>query len=550
MKIKILTPTTVNKIAAGEVIERPLSVVKELVENSLDAKPSSISITLERGGRNFISVTDDGMGINQEDLALAFIRHATSKLLEEDLRNINYLGFRGEALAAILTAAKVQVKSRIKGGSSAYGLAFDEGFFYDKDPEIVSFGEGTKFEVRDLFGFMPNKLRFLKSEQAEIIAINNMIEAFALCYPNLSFSLIHNQKNIINFTKETNLEERLYTIMGSDFFENSIFFDSSNEGGRIFGYLSLPNYNRSKRNKKITFVNKRLIQDSFLQKLIATAYGNSLPEGLSPSLVLFLEVPNKNLEVNIHPNKKAVAFEKENLIRDLVISSIRNSIESSKSSKKSSNKLTELLQPTLPFDLLSDKELPQNNNLKKGDLGLAQFQIDNKYIVSQKDNSIIIIDQHAAHERIVLENMKKNKVIKEKLLSPIEMLFQELELNLLLTFQEELDQMGIEITKKDNKLIISSLPLITGDLDLAALFQDLLLNPDDFKKIILEKQNKVLGKISCYSSIRAGRKLTLEEMNKILRLIENTSFGSSCIHGRPSYFELRLDQLNRIFERR
>jgi DNA mismatch repair protein MutL len=548
MKIKILTPATVNKIAAGEVIDRPLSVLKELVENSLDAEATTINIQFERGGRNLISVADDGQGIIKEDLNLAFMRHATSKLPEEDLSNIQSLGFRGEALASIVAAAKVKVKSRVRGAQDAYGLAFEEGFLHDKEPALIAYGEGTKVEVWDLFAFMPNKLRFLKSEQAELLSAIQMIEALSLAYPQTSFDFVNKNKNLLDFRQAESLEERIEKVMGQDFMENAIFFEEEKEVGKIFGYLSIPSYNRKKANKSIIFVNKRLVKDPFLQKIIRAAYQNSLPDTLLPSAVIFIEVPSNSLEVNVHPTKSLVLFEKENLMRDLVIHAIRGGLESSKTSSNFTEKFLQAFQPHLPFDFLSDQAVPKNNKLQRGELGLAQFQLDNKYIFAANNDTIIIVDQHAAHERIVLENMKNNKVLSEKLLIPLEFNFSYEEIEVLLTLRQSLLELGIEISSQDNKLLVLSYPLLLGGLDLEAFFYDLILDHDDL--ISNNKVSKIFAKLSCYSSIRAGKKLNQEEMNALLRLIEETNLGSHCLHGRPTYLEIKLHQLDKIFERR
>jgi DNA mismatch repair protein MutL len=548
MKIKILTPATVNKIAAGEVIDRPLSVLKELVENSLDAEATNITIQFERGGRNLISVADDGQGIIQEDLNLAFMRHATSKLPEEDLSSIKSLGFRGEALASILAAAKVKIKSRVRGGQDAYGLTFEEGFLHDKEPELIAYGDGTKVEVWDLFSFMPNKLRFLKSEQAELLSAIQMIEALSLAYPETSFTFFNKNKPLLDFRQEESLEERIEKVMGQDFMENAIFFEEEKEIGKIFGYLSIPSYNRKKANKSIIFVNKRLVKDPFLQKIIRAAYQNSLPDTLLPSSVIFIEVPSKSLEVNVHPTKSLVLFEKESLIRDLVIHSMRKGLEASKTSNNITENFLQAFQPLLPFDFLSDQSVSNNNKLQRGYLGLAQFQLDNKYIFAANNDTIIIVDQHAAHERIVLENMKKNKVLSEKLLIPLEFNFSYEEIEVLLTLQQPLLELGIEISSQDNKLLVLSYPLLLGGFDLEAFFYDLILDHDDL--VFNNKISKIFAKLSCYSSIRAGKKLNQEEMNALLRLIEETNLGSHCLHGRPTYVEIKLNQLDRIFERR
>ena len=344
MTIKILNATTINKIAAGEVVDRPLSVVKELVENAIDAKATKIIINLKKGGRSLISVTDNGVGIPKDELCLALTRHATSKLNEDDFTNILFMGFRGEALASIATAARIKITSCIQDAEHGWSISIDDGpkimneALVIANPQPAKHQRGTTVEVFDLFCFMPNRIRFLKSEQFEIATCVEMLHGLAIANENIAIQLIHDDKEIFEVGKKINedndLENRIHEIFNNSFMENAIFFDTNQEhdNTRLYGYVSVPTHSRNKANKLFTFVNKRLIKDNFLNKIIRAAYFNTIPHDYHPAIVLFIEIHPKSVDVNVHPSKAEVRFSDEKLIRGLIIQSIRDAIAKAKTS--------------------------------------------------------------------------------------------------------------------------------------------------------------------------------------------------------------------------
>jgi DNA mismatch repair protein MutL len=575
MKIHLLSPLTISKIATGEVIDRPLSVVKELLENAIDANATEININMQRGGRSLIYVSDNGTGIDGDDLLLAVTRHATSKIKEDDISNILHMGFRGEALASIATAGRLHLTTRTANSDQGLNIKLDDGII---NPTSVTINPaphniGTTVEVKDLFCFMPNRLRFLKSEISEIVACTELINSLAIVHHNIKFTLTHNNKSILEILDGHDLESRISGVLGSEFIDNTVHFDTGEHYNeihriRLHGYISIPTNNRTIKNKILTFVNKRLIKDSFLNKLVRVAYFNTLPEGISPTVVLFLEMPHKCVDVNIHPHKSEVRFSDERIIRDIIINSIRDSIRKVKTTSTIPQKIIQktvenTLQPApLPFDILNDcqiqtvaytSKIPNIKSSKKfseGFLGTPKFQIGDKYIVAENINGLILVDQHAAHERIVLESINKDKLIVQNLIMPLTCNFGCIQNTLLMSISEDLKIIGITLSSNGGtKILVHSIPLLPGNIDINDLLQDIISDIDGYLEIFKSHQDKFLTKVACYSSIRAGRKLNIVEMEELLRLIEKTDFGSQCIHGRPTYIELSTQSLDKLFER-
>lgn len=559
MKIQLLSEQTINKIATGEIIDRPLSVVKELVENAIDAGATHCSINLERGGRTLISVSDNGCGISKDDLQLAITRYATSKLPDENISNIQYMGFRGEALAAIATAGKLKISTKTCESSNAFMMDLSNGASQIKP---ISHRQGTTVEVQDLFCFMPNRIRFLKPESSEVVACKNLIGALALGNPQIKFQFIHNQKEILN-GRDNILDE----LLGEDFLQNAIPFDTGEYYKDIIrlklnGYLSIPTYNRSTRNKIFTFVNKRFIRDNFINQLIRQAYFNTLPAGINPSIILFIELPTECIDVNIHPNKSEVRFSDERLISNAIINSIRDRIKDARSisinriENKSIDNRHNIAYMNLPLELrdieseieINDIHRIKNSN-NKVQLGQAVLQIADKYVIARKNNSIILVDQHAAHERIVLETIKDMDFKVQDFLVQLEYDFGDTENALLISMSSKLRSIGIKITLNNNKILIHSAPAIPGHLDIITLLKDIIENEVVWEEIFKNHLDDILKKIACYSSVRAGKKLTQPEMQSLLSLIETTEFSSQCIHGRPTYLELDITTIDRLFER-
>jgi DNA mismatch repair protein MutL len=561
VRIQLLSEQTINKIATGEIIDRPLSAVKELVENAIDAGATECCINLERGGRTLISVSDNGHGISQDNLELAITRYATSKLPDENISNIQYMGFRGEALAAIATAGKLKITTKRQGSTDAWMIDLGNGV-NKIEIKPISHRQGTTVEVTDLFCFMPNRVRFLKPESSEVVACKNLIGALALGNPEIKFQFIHNQNEILN-SRDNILDE----LLGEDFLRNAIPFDIDNDYRdsmqiKLNGYVSIPTYNRSVRNKIFTFVNKRFVRDNFINQLIRQAYFNTLPPGLNPSIILFIELPPHCIDVNIHPNKSEVRFSDERLISNAVINSIRNTIKNARTANinrvmnKPMHIRNNITHTNLPLELRDiqsevgaqpiDTASYGNNNVQ---LGQAILQIADKYVIAQKNNSLIFVDQHAAHERIVLEQMKRIEFKVANFLLQIEYDFGPAENALIMSMSSNLQSIGIKVTLNNNKILVHSAPAIPGNLDIITLLKDIIENCVVWEEVFKNHLDEILKKVACYSSVRAGRKLTQSEMQNLLFLIETTPFSSQCIHGRPTYLELDIKTIDKLFER-
>ncbi|CAL7960521.1 DNA mismatch repair protein MutL [Alphaproteobacteria bacterium] len=633
MKIRVLSERAINKIAAGEVIERPLSVVKELVENAIDADACDIQVKLIKGGRTLVSVQDNGVGISYDDLPLTVHRHATSKLLGENLDDIHYLGFRGEALASIAAVAKLKIISRVENSEHAWEMSVNDPISmpetrYSTVLVPASHSVGTTIEVCDLFCFTPNRLRFLRSENYENSVCIDLMQRIALAFPDVGFKLINNGKVIFDYQKvkkdanairafKGSLRHRTKEILGSEFMENAIYIEEAASGVKVYGYAAVPTYNRSKNNNMFCFVNKRMIKDTFLNSTIRAAYLNVLPGGYYPAVVLFVDVDAMLVDVNVHPTKIQVRFSDEKAVGEIVIRAIKDAISKATVSTKfgaqflgkvkesvSNDMIKERLQDRQHLlnitgstklaeksvssfknhqNLLSDEQssVEGNNdledarqqqnfhhhpinftNIKNGDssqicpesLGKAVCQIGLRYIIAETEDAIIILDQHAAHERLVLQKMKASimdkNVVKQTLLLPEIIMLSIAEVESLLVIQCELAKLGLCIGKGENReIVVHSVPAILGNLDLKGLFTNILANLEIYQHITADKIDKICSEVACHSSIRGKRKLSLMEMDSLLREVEDTEFSSQCNHGRPTYIRIPLTYMDKLFER-
>lgn len=607
MPIKILSDILISRIAAGEVIERPASVIKELVENSIDAKATSIQIKIEAGGQNLIMVKDNGIGIEKSELELAITRHATSKITSNNLLNINSLGFRGEGLASIASIAKLTLNSKYHQADQAYKITSLGG--KKQAITLSNLAEGTIVEIRDLFFATPARLKFLKSENTENNHIIALLKKIALCNPNIAFKLIIGAKEYFSY-KKNNLSDRIKEIMGTEFISNSVYFEHELDAYKFKSYASIPTFNRANNNFQHIFINNRPVQDKIILNAIKISYQDFLESNRYPILVLFLNLPAHEIDVNVHPCKSEIRFRDAQKIRNFVISSLKQALK--KAEFKSS---TENQQKTIAY-FQKNQEKPQNitNNLKeyfsynnqtKPDysysnqslnnnisnatnlqqenlafasneqapasidrssefqleyisfpLGSAIAQLHKTYIISQTENGLIIIDQHAAHERLIYEELKNklaNKNVKTQthLFSEIVEL-EELQLTEILEQQEELAKYGVIIEKLGNNgLIIKETPEIFKEINIKNFIKDLADNISQFGKALnlLDKITEIYGNHACHNAIRAGRILNIAEMNKILRDMEKTPYSGQCNHGRPTYIELTKSDLENLFHR-
>ena len=615
MPIRILPDNLINQIAAGEVIERPASAVKELVENAIDAGATSIEITLVDGGKSLIVVNDNGKGMSKEDLALSIERHATSKLPDNDLFNINFLGFRGEALPSIASVAKLTITSRRKDDDSAWKISVAGGDVTPVAP--VAANCGTKVEVRDLFYATPARLKFLKTGAGETAHCVDIINHIALANPNISFYLYDDKKKRISFNAggedlaKARLE-RINEIMGEDFASNSIAINSSRDGVSVSGFISLPTFNKANSLSQFMFVNNRPVRDKTLLGALKAAYQGVLEIGRYPVCALFFEVNPQLVDVNVHPTKAEVRFFDGNSIRGLMISAIRNALAKGAAQTAQTDELVQMLNNSvsqksegieffhdsvsLPSTIMPSRPLsvrPQSRRLSTssarrsspspidimpqfsnnisvraeeavddceqnvGILGAAKAQIHNTYIVSQTEDSMIIVDQHAAHERIVMEKFKELMAKKEK--APTQMLLipEVVDLSLseksaIMENAKQLAEFGLIIEEFGAQgIIIREVPALIANCDVKSLIHDLSEQISEWGKdsALEEKINSFCATMACHGSVRAGRSLNLAEMNKLLRDMENTPNSGQCNHGRPTYFELKIKDIDKLFHR-
>ncbi|MDN5248391.1 MAG: DNA mismatch repair endonuclease MutL [Wolbachia endosymbiont of Tyrophagus putrescentiae] len=607
MSIILLDAKTINRIAAGEVIERPASVVKELVENAIDAKSTAIEIKIESGGRNLISVIDDGGGIEKDDIELAFMRHATSKLSDSDLIEIKHLGFRGEALPSIAAVSRIKLSSKVKEATEAWSVNYAGG---EKIEALTPYplAYGTQIEVRDLFFATPNRLKFLKTERAETQHIVDIINNLAMINYGISFTLASGNKKILDYKAQSSLFGRLCEVE-KEFQNNSLEVYEEEDGIKLTGYICKPTVNRGKSSMIYTFVNKRPIKDNLLVGAIRYAYHDLIPSDRYPFAVLSLEIPYDQVDVNVHPNKSEVRFQDKRCIyeivtrglikalsrriekqeedklqrieakeedRDLFGSSTRKNEELKESNrnqkfyeKKPSAFENELMRkfnsPNLETKNLHNnftiekkeqaKPLSQIELVQDHPLGFARCQVYNTYIIAENKDKLVIVDQHAAHERLVYEYLKhKSEIKKQKLLIPemIEIKNQA-GIEMIENYKDKLSEMGfnIEITS-ESTVMIKEIPAILENANIKEIIIDVaerLIEMEDTLPIE-DKINKILATIACYGSIRAGRGMKLEEMNELLRQMEETPYSGQCNHGRPTYVEMKLSDIEKWFERK
>ena len=590
MKLRRLPEEIVNRIAAGEVVERPASAVKELVENAIDAGATRIGIAIGGGGRELISVSDNGKGMTPEELALCIERHATSKLDDNDLFNISSLGFRGEALPSIGSVSRLTITSRTADAKDgAWMIAVTGGAISPPQPAAGS--AGTIAEVRDLFYATPARLKFLKSEQAEQGAITDMVKRLAMAHPQISFSLTHNGRCTLDLSGEQGdlphaRTARLHAIMGRDFGENSIAVDALREGIHLTGRAGLPTYHRGTAQMQYLFVNGRPVRDKLLHGAVRGAYQDFLARDRHPVVALFLTIDPHQVDVNVHPAKAEVRFRDSAIIRGLIVSALRHALagaghRSSTAisaaalgamrpgglplSRPSYGQIEAAMQFQAPglisgFSEPSARfEMPDFSQQPVTDypLGVARGQLHNTYIIAQTGSGIVIVDQHAAHERLVLERMKQHlqngRAPGQMLLLPEVLEMDEDAVAALAERAGELAAFGLVLEPfGPGAVMVRETPALLGECDIAGLLHDLA---DDIAEwgatySLKERLEDVCASMACHGSVRAGRQLTGSEMNALLREMEVTPHSGQCNHGRPTYVELKLADIEKLFGRR
>ncbi len=595
--IRRLPPQTVNRIAAGEVVERPASVVKELVENALDAGAQSIDISIEEGGKARILVADDGQGMSRDELALSVERHATSKLAPAedgswDLLAINTMGFRGEALPSIGSVARLSLTTQ-RTGEDAWVLKLDGGQQSPPEPAPPLGLSGTRIDVRDLFFFVPARLKFLKTERAESMAIGDVVKRLAMARPDVAFTLTSNGRTSLRLIARGNDPParlaRLDDILGKDFAQNAIAIDQEREGVQVTGFAGLPTYHQGSARHQYLFVNGRPVRDKLLHGAVRGAYSDFLARDRHPALALFVDLDPHKVDVNVHPAKAEVRFADPGLVRGLIVGALRHGLANAGHRASTTTAGFALgkaqaegahVQSTVPwprqnaprssfaenqrfadFDAPSaHHEMPENTVIEETQhlpLGAARAQVHETYIVTQTEDGIVIVDQHAAHERLVYEDMKKalsaSGVVAQALLVPEIVELDEASAERVLARAGEFAELGLSIEAFGSGAVaVRETPALLGNVDAQRLVRDLAddLAQYDTALSLKERLEEVCSTMACHGSVRAGRRLNATEMNALLRQMEATPHSGQCNHGRPTYVELKLKDIEKLFGRR
>jgi DNA mismatch repair protein MutL len=597
--IRILPPTLVNRIAAGEVIERPASALKELVENAIDAGATRIDIRIEQAGKNRIVVQDNGKGMSKEELALCVARHATSKLPGDDLLDIQFLGFRGEALPSIGSVSRMRIESRTASAEHGWGIRIEGGDVGATLPSSIA--SGTRVEVSDLFYATPARLKFLKSDRTEIASALDIASRLAMAHPHIAFTLISDEKTLLNVESGQGdlLDSRLHrlrALMGNGFAENALPLDATRETIRLTGFAALPTYNRGTSAEQYLFVGGRPVRDRMLLGIVRAAYQDVLAHDRHPVVVLFLELPSSDVDVNVHPAKAEVRFRDNQLLRGLMIGAIKHALADAgfrASSSVSAQALehfavphgappqyayampqhgfqeapmrsfqplgqtqTALLDPAPPLARPA-QETTTAQDYTLYPLGAARCQLHQTYIVAETVDGLVVVDQHAAHERLVHETIKaslaQNGIARQKLLIPEVVAIGDAATEALLARSEELLAFGLAIEGFGHgTVMVREIPAMLGGLDVAGLVRELADNIGEFGEALALKDRieKLSGTIACHGSVRAGRSLNVAEMNALLRQMERTPNSGQCNHGRPTYIELKRKDIEKLFGRR
>ena len=577
-KIRVLPNYIIDSIAAGEVIERPYSIVKELLENSVDAKSKNIEIHVDNGEEFKITITDDGIGIQEEDLQLCVQRHATSKISNNDLSRVQTLGFRGEALYAIASVSRLEIISKTLDMDSARTIIVEENKVSDIKPAKGK--NGTHIIVKNLFKNFPVRKKFLSNDRAENYYVREVIKSIAVSHPEISFNYYENTKPkliLSNRVKNKIFQNRVLEILGRDFLASALYLEEHKDFLSIKGYISIPTYNKTSWKDSVIIINNRVIKDRKILGLIKAAYSGLLAGNRFPVVLLNLKCPYEDVDVNVHPRKSEVGLIDRKKVNSFLIKKIRDRLEnaglinSGVYEKKLINKFSsqENKQNTEPINFISNNSLDitdeNNTQIKKNiennhshaqhRLGYAVGQINNMFIIAQTKNKIVIVDQHAAHERIVLEKLKssflENNIDRQVLLIP-EILELEGDIKVFLDNKEKIEKLGIVFEEYSEKtILVRELPGILGKIKAKELFKDLYVQLEKFDEVNLNNYQieSLFSSIACHNSIRAGRKMNIEEMNNLLRLMETTPNSGQCNHGRPTFIELNIKDMEKLFGR-
>lgn len=594
MAIRQLPPDLVNRIAAGEVVERPASVVKELIENALDAGARRIEVATAGGGLRLIRVADDGAGMDESDLALAVERHATSKLAGDDLSSIMTLGFRGEALPSIGAVARLSIASRAAGASDAYEITVDAGRKSKLKPSALA--AGTRVEVRDLFYATPARLKFMKSERVESAAIAEMVKRLALARPDIAFALSSDERSVFRLEAcppgllDHGLA-RMGRILGPDFIKDALPLRAARGPVLLEGFAGLPTLHRPNGLQLHLVVNGRPVRDKLLAGTVRAAYGDLLPQGRYPVLALFLSLPPDEVDVNVHPAKIELRFRDPNGVRSLIIGALRDALGAAghrATASLSQAALGRMAPPSgrgmspahfsahalglaeraqAPFAPLAQPSGDTRGNVSADDvpaasypLGAARAQINDTFIIAATEDALVIVDQHAAHERLVYERLKRSfangGISRQLLLIPEVVELDGEAVSALCAAATELEQLGLVVEPFGaGSVLVREVPSLLGTSGVNGLLADLAAELAETEnegetRLLAGRLDHVLSTMACHGSVRAGRRLAPEEMNALLRDMESTPFTGQCNHGRPTYVELKLADIEKLFSRR
>ena len=585
--IQLLPDLLINQIAAGEVIERPASALKELLENSLDAGATEIAVQLDGGGIKRLVVRDNGGGISPEDLPYALLRHATSKIASlDDLQRVASMGFRGEALASMAAVAQVTLTSRKPDAAHAWKIESADGSHSATSP--ASHAHGTSVEMRELYFNTPARRKFLKTESTEYAYCEETFKRIALSRPDVAFSLQHNGRTVRQLTVQS-LQQRILALLGEEFAQYAVAFDRQAANLRLHGLAALPAYSRSARDAQYFFVNGRFIRDKVTAHAIRQAYQDILHHERHPAYVLFLELPPELVDVNVHPAKSEVRFRESQGVHQFVFHALQDTLSIPVTEKQPANVIEERTtgpyrpawQQPMPlhtaaeslalYDALFGRKATANGEELRSDiavaspplesheahpLGYAIAQLSGIYILAQNTHGLVIVDMHAAHERIVYEKLKTSldteQIATQPLLIPVSFTADTLEVATVESEQDALKKLGFDIAPlSPTTLAVRAMPVMLKQSEAEAAAHDVIEELRDFgaSRALTERRDELLSTLACHGAVRANRILSITEMNALLREMEQTERSGQCNHGRPTWFQVTLDELDAMFMR-
>ncbi len=593
--IQKLPDNLINQIAAGEVIERPASAIKELVENSIDATASNITIELEKGGIQRIYIRDNGTSIEKDQLATALTRHATSKIQNiDDLQNIHSLGFRGEALPSIASVSRLTITSNTQQSNQGWAISC-EGGNLDQQPKPAAHTKGTSVEINDIFYNTPARRKFLRTEKTEYGHSELVVKRLALSNFHISITLRHNQKTVYSLPAAQNIDDkvsRLEKLIGKTFVEHAIYVERAIDGMKLYGWIAAPTFSRSQPDLQYQYVNNRHIRDKTIGHAVKLAFQDVLYHGRHPAYILFLEVDPSSVDVNAHPAKHEVRFHDTRAIHNFVRQTIKQAVSEIRPSSIDTRDLNKLSKNTASDTLTAQSYIPTsaapstnrhfqtlyssavaepqssyqsslvtntNSQSEQNDiplLGYAVAQLHGIYILAQNKDSLVLVDMHAAHERVVYEQLKSSQssdnLVRQQLLVPLQIAVTHSEASLIDNQHTLFDSFGFDINRLgDTSIVVRTIPSILSTVDIPQLIRDVIadIQKNSMSTRVEELRNETLSSIACHGSVRANRSMTIHEMNALLRSMEETERSNQCNHGRPTWIQLSISDLDKLFLR-